>query len=105
MTHSRELYVCLALVFLVVELPGAQTPLGTWEGEIQDPERPVVGMIDFDAGKASFSGGPALPITKRDISEAQVTFEVTDCWSACRARWPSAGTRTRVFTSSATGRR
>src|SRR5262245_57933426 len=74
------LVVCLlviALMATVVERPWAQTALGTWEGEIQNPDRPVVGLIDFDMGVASFSGGPTLPITKRDISEAQVTFEVT----------------------------
>ena len=37
----------------------------------------AVALIDFDAGVASFSGGPPLPITKRDISDGQVTFEIT----------------------------
>jgi hypothetical protein len=60
-----------------VERPRAQTALGTWEGEIQNADRPVVGLIDFDMGVASFSGGPTRPITKREISEAQVIFEVT----------------------------
>lgn len=74
--RARALCVGIALVLLIVEPPRAQTAMGVWEGEIQDPERPVVGTIDFDAGVASLSGGPALPIAKRDISEAQVTFEL-----------------------------
>ena len=56
---------------LAVEPPRAQTAMGVWEGEIQNPERPVVGLIDFDAGVASFSGGPPLPITKRVTHAAQ----------------------------------
>ena len=75
--QSKRRLVAIALMALSVESSRAQTSIGVWEGEIQNPERPIIALIDFDAGVASFSGGPPLPITKRDISDGQVTFEIT----------------------------
>ena len=75
--QSKRHFVAVALMALAVESSRAQPAIGVWEGEIQNPERPIVALLDFDAGVASFSGGPPLPITKRDVSDGQVTFEIT----------------------------
>ena len=77
--QAGKVHIGIVLVSLaLVETSRSQGPLGTWEGEIQNSDRPVVANIDFDKRIASFDGGPPLTITSYQESRAeQVDFEVT----------------------------
>lgn len=56
--------VAIALLLHGIATPAADDEFtGVWEGEIQDPTRPVVVTVDFATQTASFSGATAVPFT------------------------------------------
>src|SRR6266566_444471 len=60
----RRLLPIVALVVSAFALAHGQNLEGVWEGEIQDPKRPIVINVDFKALRISFSGTPPTNITR-----------------------------------------
>jgi hypothetical protein len=74
----KPLLLIVALVVLGSGLVHGQKLDGIWEGEIQDPKRPLVINVDFKALSVSFSGAGPTKITQPAPSgeNETVKFEV-----------------------------
>src|SRR5947209_20160239 len=74
----KQLLSIIALVMFGFGLARAQNPEGVWEGEIQDPKRPIVVNVDFKTLRISFSGTAPSNMTRPTVSrdERTVKFEV-----------------------------
>jgi hypothetical protein len=74
---------------------GKQDIDGVWEGEIQDPRRPVVITVDFTALRVSLSGGAPVSMTRPALSpdERIVEFEVVNGRQTLRFAGSRAGAR------------
>ena len=87
----------LAAVVVVAGAFGAtraQSRTGVWEGEIQDPKRPIVVNVDFNALKISFSGGPPAKMNQPVAKDGQsARFAVIN------------GAQTLMFSGQSDGRR
>jgi len=59
-------------------LATAQDSVGMWEGEIEDPRRPIVVTADFAAKTASLNGGTPLVLSRRNVSTDNngIEFEI-----------------------------
>ena len=70
----------IVLVGFAFGLACAQNVDGVWEGEIQDPKRPVVVTADFSALRVSFSGAAPVNMTGLALPGAGnlVRFEVVN---------------------------
>lgn len=62
MPSVRLLIAVLFIVCLGDSVRSNQDLAGVWEGELQDPRRPVATTVDFTALRASFSGGAPVSI-------------------------------------------
>jgi len=55
----------------------AQSPTGTWEGEIEDPRRPTVITLDFTKNTLSLSGGrPTAVVPRTATGEGGIAFDL-----------------------------
>ena len=74
----RRLLLIFALVLSFLGLAQGQHLDGVWEGEIQDPKRPIVVNVDFKTLRISFSGTAPSNMTRPTVSsdERTVKFEV-----------------------------
>src|SRR5215471_21593288 len=73
----KRLLTITALVACVFAAAKAQKPDGVWEGEIQDPKRPLVVHLDFDTLIGSLSGNTAVKATRAvTSSDGATTFDV-----------------------------
>ncbi|MGH9751673.1 MAG: hypothetical protein ACREA2_02730 [Blastocatellia bacterium] len=72
-----------------------QNLAGVWEGELQDPRRPVVTTVDFAALRVSFSGGAAISMTPPALSAdgRGVTFDVANGAQTLKFAGARDGTR------------
>lgn len=68
---------------------------GIWEGEIQDPRRPIVMTVDFTAARVSFSGREPIKMTRPAPSSDvnTIKFEVADGQWAPKFTGSRTGTR------------
>src|SRR2546429_4989932 len=76
----RRLLTMTVLVMSTFGLAhGNQKGEGIWEGEIQDPKRPIVLTVDFKALSVSLSGAAPIKLTTAAVSKDTntVTFEFT----------------------------
>src|SRR5262245_37272480 len=88
------LLATLLFFCLVRSASGIQNAEGLWEGIIEDPRRPVVLTVDFNANTFSFSGGAFAKMSKSSVAVNQtVNFEVFN------------GQRTLTFTGIRSGNR
>ncbi|MGH7469493.1 MAG: hypothetical protein ACRENP_16195 [Longimicrobiales bacterium] len=68
--------LALVLYMGMARLGSAQTvQLGTWEGVIEDPRRPIVMMTDFNGRAATLSGGAPIPLALQSISAGDTAVE------------------------------
>ena len=76
----RLLTIILFVPCLFASAQGDQNLDGVWEGEIQDPSRPVVINVDFRALRVSFSGAAPVNITGPALSagDKTVRFEIVN---------------------------
>src|SRR2546421_3918619 len=76
---KRMLTVLMLGISLFVPAHASQNVDGTWEGEIQDPKRPIVLTVDFKALSVSLSGAAPIKLTTAAVSKDTntVTFEFT----------------------------
>src|SRR5438552_996883 len=74
----RRLLLIFALVLSCLGLAQGHNLDGVWEGEIQDPKRPIVVNVDFKTLRISFSGTAPSNMTRPTVSsdERTVKFEV-----------------------------
>src|SRR5262245_25212024 len=91
----KLLLATIGLILLASISSHAQTLDGIWEGEIQDPRRPIVINVDFKNQRISFSGGAPTGLSTQSpfINESIVRFEVPN------------GTQTLKFTGRRNGDR
>ena len=89
------LVITIILVCVVSSARGKQNVDGVWEGEIQDPRRPVVVTADFRALSVSFSGAAPANITRPALSDAgkMVRFEVVNGRQTLKFAGTKAGVR------------
>jgi hypothetical protein len=74
----KRLLTITALVSCLFAMAKGQQPAGTWEGEIQDPKRPLILNLDFEKLIGSLSGNVAVKTTRPITSgDGATTFEVT----------------------------
>ena len=68
------------VVGIFVPVRANQNLDGVWEGEIQDPSRPVVITVDFKALRLSFSGAALVDMTAPALTadDKEVKFEVAN---------------------------
>jgi hypothetical protein len=74
----RSLLLIVALVACLLGQARGQKLDSLWEGEIQDPKRPLVINVDFKALSVSFSGAAPANITQPALSgeDKTVKFEI-----------------------------
>ncbi len=74
---------------------GNQDVDGIWEGEIQDPRRPIVMTVDFTALRVSLSGAAPASLTRPTPTsdENTVKFEVPNGQQTLRFTGSRAGAR------------
>ena len=74
----RSFLLVIGLLACLLGQARGQTPDSRWEGEIQDPKRPLVINVDFKALSVSFSGAAPAKITQPAQSgeDKTVDFEV-----------------------------
>src|SRR5262249_25962405 len=73
----KRLLTITALVACLFAIAKGQKPDGVWEGEIQDPKRPLVLNVDFDTLAGSLSGNAAVKTTRPTGSvDGTITFDV-----------------------------
>jgi len=92
----RRLLITITIVAGLCHLArGNQNIDGVWEGEIQDPRRPVVVTVDFKALRVSLSGGTPASMTRPAMSsdERVVEFEVVNGRQTLRFTGSRAGAR------------
>src|SRR5262245_45564413 len=92
----KLLLLTLTFVLCLCDPTGGNQDIdGVWEGEIQDPRRPVVMTVDFMASHVSFSGGapagmkrsapaPDENTVKFDALIGQQTFRFTGSRAGAR---------------------
>ncbi len=74
----KTLLTIIALVACLSTTAKGQKSDGVWEGEIQDPKRPLVLNLDFEKLTGSLSGNAAVKTTPPVTSgDGTTTFEVT----------------------------
>jgi hypothetical protein len=74
----KRLLAITAFVVCVFAMANGQRPDGVWEGEIQDPKRPLVINLDFTTLTGSLSGNTPITVTPPISSpESSITFAVT----------------------------
>jgi len=71
----KRLLTIAALVSCLLASAKGQKPVGVWEGEIQDPKRPLVLNLDFDALTGSLSGNTPVNAQVVTSNDSGITFE------------------------------
>jgi len=73
----KRLLAIAVQVVCTFAIAKGQKPDGVWEGEIQDPKRPLVLNLDFESLIGSLSGNTAVKATRPvRTSDGAITFDV-----------------------------